>query len=125
MVGYTWDYQKRTSSVVPKIYYTENEVGRKIQLTIDGKTEEYVLDGKNRVTEYADDVAVRWGNAYKSRGRGIFGMVPFEGKGFIDADGKDSEWEKINNYKAGNLQNRSVLPFYSEYMLLELNASRA
>lgn len=124
LIGYTWDYQKRTSSVVPKIYYTENEVGRKIQLTIDGKTEEYVLDGKNRVTEYADDVAVRWGNAYTSRGRGIFGMVPFEGKGFIDADGKDSEWEKINSYKAGNLQNRSVLPFYSEYMLLELNASR-
>lgn len=123
MIGYSWNYQKRTSSVTPKIYYTDNETGRKLSLTIDGKTREYVLDGKNKSVAYADDAAVRWGKAYTMRGRGIFGMVPFEGKGFIDVDAKDSGWEQIKEYKAGNLQNRKVLPFYSEYMLLELNSS--
>lgn len=124
LIGYHWDYSKRTSSVAPKIYYTDNEVGRKISVTIDGKTNEYVLGTDNKSVEYADDTAVKWGNAYTVRLGGIFGNVPFEGMSYINVDGGRVKWNKIENYRVGDLQNRNVLPFYSEYMLVELNASR-
>lgn len=124
LIGYDWNFAGRMSSVEPKIYYTDNEVGRKVSLTIDGKTNVYTLGKSNPTIEYADETAVRWGNAYTVRGGGIFGNVPFEGRGIIDVEKGKIKWNKIEGYRPGKLETRFALPFQSEFMLVEINASR-
>lgn len=124
LVGYRWDFEKRASSVEPKIYFTDNELGRQIALTIDGKTERLTLTPADRWVEYADLTAVRWGGAWLHRGGGIFGTVPYEGQKSIDVTAQDGGWVEVDGYRPGKLQLRHVLPFQSEYMLVEVTAGR-
>lgn len=123
-MGYRWDFEKRASSVEPKIYFTDNELGRQIALTIDGKTERLTLTPADRWVEYADLTAVRWGGAWLHRGGGIFGTVPYEGQKSIDVTAQDGGWVEVDGYRPGKLQLRHVLPFQSEYMLVEVTAGR-
>ena len=124
LVGYRWGFEKRTSSVEPKIYFTDNELGRQLALTIDGKTERLTLSPGDRWVEYADLTAVRWGGAWLHQGGGIFGTVPYEGCGSIDVTAQDGGWVKVEGYRPGKLQSRRVFPFQSEYMLVEVTADR-
>lgn len=123
LIGYRWIYSKRASSVEPRIHYTDNEAGRTITLSVDGKDCNITLKPQNKRVEYADNTAVTWGNAYTMRGAGIFGAVPFEGM-TIKAEAADSRWQKVDNYKPGKVISKAALPFYSEFMLVEVNASR-
>ena len=41
----TWDFTISSSRIRPFIYYTEAEKGRRMQLVLDGKSREFVLDG--------------------------------------------------------------------------------
>lgn len=124
LVGYRWDFEKRASSVEPKIFFTDNELGREVKLTIDEKTQKLVLQPSARSVEYADLTAVDWGDAWSHRGMGIFATVPFEGDGQVDVNADGSGWTRIEGYRQGKLLTKEVLPFQSEFMLVEVTASR-
>ncbi len=124
LVGYHWDFDRRASSVEPRIYFTDNEAGRQVELSIDDKTQRLTLTPAGRSVEYADLTAVSWGKAWMHRGTGIFGNVPCEGQKHVDVTAKDGGWVMIDNYKPGKLQMKQVFPFQSDMMLVEVTASR-
>ncbi len=124
LVAYGWNVEKEASQVCPKLYFTDNELGRQVSLSVGETTELVTLQPSETTVEHAAPEAVEWGRAWVRRAFGIFGAVPFEGQGLVDDCREGQGWQEIEGYSPGDLVTKPVLPFQGEFMLVEVTALR-
>ncbi|MDE5638897.1 MAG: alpha-L-fucosidase, partial [Odoribacter sp.] len=74
VIAYNWMIKSSAGQLKPVLFYTEEERGKKIVLTVDEKEREVVLDGGTEVKMHSP--VVRWGSIFRKRTGGLLGSIP-------------------------------------------------
>lgn len=124
LLAYNWSFQSKRAAVAPEIVFSENERDRTILLTVDGRSEVVTLNSSRYRTEKRSDNAVKWGEIYRKRGRGVFGFVEEENRPPVTPQQLQEEWQKIPDFRYGEkhslpLSERESVLFLQEIESLE------
>lgn len=122
LIGYDWTVKPNKKRSVPQLTFTASELGRKVQVEIDGKTQTATLTETNPRTERLPENSVKWGDLYRKAGRGVFGFIEEENAGFINPADSNSLWEKIEGFPYGDLQRLKLPPRGSVLLLQEIHS---
>ncbi len=120
LVNYTWNFQSRKSEISPVISFTENNIGKKIKLTVDGKTQNISLEPTSNKTVKPAPGTLKWGDIYTKAGRGVFGTMEEEGLENVDLSDK---WEKLSDFQYGEKLNLPLAHRRSVLFLQEIESS--
>lgn len=74
VIAYNWMIKSSAGQLKPVLFYTEEERGKKIVLTVDETAREVVLDGGTEVKMHS--LAVRWESIFRKRTGGLLGSIP-------------------------------------------------
>ena len=124
LIGYDWSFETSKKSVKPTIYFSENEKGKLVTVSIDGNEQEVLLDGDNPETVSLPKSSVKWLGLYKKRGKGVFGTVEEENKGLISADELQSDWTEVEDFNYGETQKMKLNPRASVLFLQEIESAK-
>lgn len=124
LIGYDWRTSPGKRAMSPKLVYTDNERGRRLDIEIDGKTRSVVLNGANPRIEKLKKNTVKWGNLYRKPGCGVFGYVEEEGMPVVDVRAKDSGWEPVGHFRYGELYSEKIAPRQSVLFLQEIESEK-
>lgn len=124
VIGYDWLFSARKRKVIPEIFFTDNERGRKIVLEIDGKRLPVTLSADSFETEKLPVNTVIWGPAFRKAGRGVFGNVEEEGMLPVDLDKLNTKWTALPDFQPGIVYTEKIEPRESVIFLYEISSSR-
>lgn len=124
VIGYDWLFSARKQKVIPEIFFTDNERGRKIVMEIDGKRFPVTLSADSFETEKLPANTVIWGPAFRKAGRGVFGNVVEEGMAPVDLDILNTEWTALPAFQPGIVYAEKIEPRGSVIFLHEISSSR-
>ena len=119
LTGYGWHYRKSGTQLSPTVYFTENEIGKNIRLTLDGKTMETSLNPQDSTVVKTKN-AFAWGNQYRKKGKGVFGYVEEENRLSPEID---TTWKNIGTMKYGERQQMELRSRESLLVLQEIQSS--
>lgn len=119
LTGYGWHYRKSGTQLSPTVYFTENEIGKNIRLTLDGKTMETSLNPQDSTVVKTKN-AFAWGNQYQKKGKGVFGYVEEENRLSVEID---TTWKNIGTMKYGEMQQMELRSRESLLVLQEIHSS--
>ena len=119
LTGYGWHYRKSGTQLSPTVYFTENEIGKNIRLTLDGKTMETSLNPQDSTVVKTKN-AFAWGNQYRKKGKGVFGYVEEENRLSVEID---TTWKNIGTMKYGDMQQMELRSRESLLVLQEIHSS--
>ncbi len=125
LIGYDWTFECSRSTVAPKIYFTENEKGREIEIIVDGNSKTVVLDNAFKQTVCKANSGIKWGNIYQKSGNIVFGILEEENKRSIDVHARNSKWKKVVDFPYGEKQQVPLLPRKNILFLQEIESDRA
>lgn len=74
VMAYNWMIKTSVGELKPVLFYTEEERGKKIVLTVDEQEKEVVLEGGVSMKSQTTDV--KWGNVFWKRMGGLLGSIP-------------------------------------------------
>lgn len=124
LIGYDWTFRSRKQTLTPEIAFTDNEKGREIECEIDGKKQTILLQPTASKIVKLPKNAVKWGDLYRKRGRGVFGNVEEEGTAHVRiAD--DAKWQKVTDFRYGETIEENILPRASVVFLQEIQSDEA
>ena len=119
LTGYGWHFRKSGSQLSPTVFFTENEIGKNIRLTLDGKTMETSLNPQDSTVVNTKN-AFAWGNQYQKKGKGVFGYVEEENRLSPEID---TTWKNIGTMKYGERQQMELRSRESLLVLQEIQSS--
>ena len=119
LTGYGWYFRKSGTQQSPTVYFTENEIGKNIRLTLDGKTMETSLNPQDSTVVKTKN-AFAWGNQYQKKGKGVFGYVEEENRLSVEID---TTWKNIGTMKYGDMQQMELRSRESLLVLQEIHSS--
>ncbi len=119
LTGYGWHFRKSGSQLSPTVFFTENEQGKNIRLTLDGKTMETSLNPQDSTVVKTKN-AFAWGNQYRKKGKGVFGYVEEENRLSPEID---TTWKNIGTMKYGERQQMELRSRESLLVLQEIQSS--
>ena len=119
LTGYGWHFRKSGTQQSPTVYFTENEIGKNIRLTLDGKTMETSLNPQDSTVVKTKN-AFAWGNQYQKKGKGVFGYVEEENRLSVEID---TTWKNIGTMKYGDMQQMELRSRESLLVLQEIHSS--
>jgi len=119
LTGYGWHFRKSGTQLSPTVYFTENEIGKNIRLTLDGKTMETSLNPQDSTVVKTKN-AFAWGNQYQKKGKGVFGYVEEENRLSVEID---TTWKNIGTMKYGEMQQMELRSRESLLVLQEIHSS--
>ena len=119
LTGYGWHFRKSGTQLSPTVYFTENEIGKNIRLTLDGKTMETSLNPQDSTVVKTKN-AFAWGNQYQKKGKGVFGYVEEENRLSPEID---TTWKNIGTMKYGERQQMELRSRESLLVLQEIHSS--
>ena len=119
LTGYGWHFRKSGTQQSPTVYFTENEIGKNIRLTLDGKTMETSLNPQDSTVVKTKN-AFAWGNQYQKKGKGVFGYVEEENRLSVEID---TTWKNIGTMKYGEMQQMELRSRESLLVLQEIHSS--
>ena len=119
LTGYGWHFRKSGTQQSPTVYFTENEIGKNIRLTLDGKTMETSLNPQDSTVVKTKN-AFAWGNQYRKKGKGVFGYVEEENRLSVEID---TTWKNIGTMKYGERQQMELRSRESLLVLQEIHSS--
>ena len=119
LTGYGWHFRKSGTQLSPTVYFTENEIGKNIRLTLDGKTMETSLNPQDSTVVKTKN-AFAWGNQYQKKGKGVFGYVEEENRLSVEID---TTWKNIGTMKYGDMQQMELRSRESLLVLQEIHSS--
>ena len=119
LTGYGWHFRKSGSQLSPTVFFTENEKGKNILLTLDGKTLETSLNPQDSTVVKTKN-AFAWGNQYRKKGKGVFGYVEEENRLSPEID---TTWKNIGTMKYGERQQMELRSRESLLVLQEIQSS--
>lgn len=122
LIGYDWTVDRNKKQVVPELIYTDNELGRDIDIEIDGKTQTITLSGPNPKTVSLPKNSVQWGRLYQKPGRGVFGFL--EEENVFPVDINSSRWKEVVGFAYGEQQSLSIPTRGSIVLLQEIESDR-
>src|SRR5690554_6184443 len=67
LTGYNWAFKTGRKSIIPKISFTESEVGRSLKLNIDGESQIVTLKPSGEKTITTPKGSVMWGRSEERR----------------------------------------------------------
>jgi|LSQX01.2.fsa_nt_gb alpha-L-fucosidase len=128
LTGYNWAFKTGRKSIIPKISFTESEVGRSLKLNIDGESQIVTLKPSGEKTITTPKGSVMWGKLYRKPGKGVFGNLEEEGLDFVSV-GQLSEdlktvWKEVIDYKYGEKYQEKISPRQSFILLQEIESDR-
>lgn len=125
LIGYDWAVRSRRSVVSPDIIFTESEIGRTIELEIDGQRQQVTLQPSASEKVRLLKNSVKWGgNLYRKPGRGVFGNIEVEGMVTIDVGFADNGWKMVRDFRYGGEQiSEKIKPRESILFLQEIESS--
>ena len=119
LTGYGWHFRKSGSQLSPTVFFTENEQGKNIRFTLDGKTIETSLNPQDSTVVKTKN-AFAWGNQYRKKGKGVFGYVEEENRLSVEID---TTWKNIGTMKYGDMQQMELRSRESLLVLQEIHSS--
>ncbi len=119
LTGYGWHFRKSGSQLSPTVFFTENEQGKNIRFTLDGKTIETSLNPQDSTVVKTKN-AFAWGNQYRKKGKGVFGYVEEENRLSPEID---TTWKNIGTMKYGERQQMELRSRESLLVLQEIQSS--
>ena len=119
LTGYGWHFRKSGSQLSPTVFFTENEQGKNIRFTLDGKTMETSLNPQDSTVVKTKN-AFAWGNQYRKKGKGVFGYVEEENRLSPEID---TTWKNIGTMKYGERQQMELRSRESLLVLQEIQSS--
>ena len=119
LTGYGWHFRKSGTQLSPTVYFTENEIGKNIRLTLDEKTMETYLNPQDSTVVKTKNVFA-WGNQYQKKGKGVFGYVEEENRLSVEID---TTWKNIGTMKYGDMQQMELRSRESLLVLQEIHSS--
>ena len=119
LTGYGWHFRKSGTQQSPTVYFTVNEIGKNIRLTLDGKTMETSLNPQDSTVVKTKN-AFAWGNQYQKKGKGVFGYVEEENRLSVEID---TTWKNIGTMKYGEMQQMELRSRESLLVLQEIHSS--
>ena len=119
LTGYGWHFRKSGSQLSPTVFFTENEQGKNIRFTLDGKTIETSLNPQDSTVVKTKN-AFAWGNQYQKKGKGVFGYVEEENRLSPEID---TTWKNIGTMKYGERQQMELRSRESLLVLQEIQSS--
>lgn len=119
LTGYGWHFRKSGSQLSPTVFFTENEQGKNIRFTLDGKTIETSLNPQDSTVVKTKN-AFAWGNQYRKKGKGVFGYVEEENRLSPEID---TTWKNIGTMKYGERQQMELRSRESLLVLQEIHSS--
>ena len=119
LTGYGWHFRKSGSQLSPTVFFTENEQGKNIRFTLDGKTIETSLNPQDSTVVKTKN-AFAWGNQYRKKGKGVFGYVEEENRLSVEID---TTWKNIGTMKYGERQQMELRSRESLLVLQEIQSS--
>ncbi|WP_286922827.1 alpha-L-fucosidase [Proteiniphilum sp. UBA5375] len=123
LIGYDWAVRSRRSVVSPDIIFTESEIGRTIELEIDGQRQQVTLQPSASEKVRLLKNSVKWGNLYRKPGRGVFGNIEVEGMVTIDVGFADNGWKMVRDFRYGEQISEKIKPRESILFLQEIESS--
>ena len=124
LIGYDWTFRSSKQTITPEITFTDNEKGREIEYEINGKKQTSTLQPTASKIVKLPENAVKWGDLYRKRGRGVFGNVEEEGKPYVNiAD--DDKWKKVTDFRYGEFIEENISPRASVVFLQEIQSDKA
>lgn len=126
IVKQLWNFKQDKKNVVPVIYYTEQELGKEIELAWNGKKEIIKLLGGEKSTLHSKSDSISPGNRYLyGPVKSDFESIPGPVSSSIDPNTPWSKtnslkWELIPIWKNGIKESNSTKPFQSYYVLQEI-----
>ena len=119
LTGYGWHFRKSGSQLSPTVFFTENEQGKNIRFTLDGKTIETSLNPQDSTVVKTKN-AFAWGNQYRKKGKGVFGYLEEENRLSVEID---TTWKNIGTMKYGERQQMELRSRESLLVLQEIQSS--
>lgn len=124
LIGYDWAWQRRAGRYTPEIQFTDQEVGRRVKIEINGVPQEVTLEPGTMKQVKLSPRSVQWGSLYRKPGRGVFGTVEEEGAAAIDPKATDSRWVEVTNFRYGEEHAEAILPRGSVVFLQEIASDK-
>lgn len=149
VIGYDWTFASNKQSVIPRISFTDQEMGRGILIEAEGQQQALML-GLEMITTKDDDSedgvkilqtptlpgeisertekikpgSVQWGRIYRKPGKGVFGNVEEEGQNEVNVDSLESAWRQVENFRYGEFHAERISPRGSILFLQEIISSK-
>ena len=124
LIGYDWNFSSRRNRVKPTIYFSENEIGKLVSISIDETEQQVNLTNENATTMYLPKGSVKWGALYSKRGRGVFGYIEEEQGELISKDAIEDSWTPIQGFSYGEKQEMNLRPRGSMLLMQEIVSSK-
>lgn len=124
LIGYDWNFSSRRNRVKPTIYFSENEIGKLVSISIDETEQQVNLTSGNAATMYLPKGSVKWGALYSKRGRGVFGYIEEEQGELISKDAIKDSWTPIQGFNYGEKQEMKLRPRSSMLLMQEIESSK-
>ena len=124
LIGYDWNFSSRRGIVNPTIYFSENEIGKLVSISIDETEQQVNLTNENATTIYLPKGSVKWGGLYSKRGRGVFGYIEEEQREMISKDAIEDSWKPIEGFGYGEKQEMKLRPRGSMLLMQEIASSK-
>lgn len=120
VIAYNWMIKSSAGQLKPVLFYTEEERGKKIVLTVDETAREVVLDGGTEVKMYSP--VVRWGSMFRKRTGGLLGSIPEVTA--VDGVPEGEGWQLCEDLPSGQKWNFPVGERRSVLFWQEMTADR-
>lgn len=124
LIGYDWTFRSSKAKANPTIYFTDNEKGKLVAISIDDAVQEVMLLAQNVKTVHLHKESIKWGGLYSKRGRGVFGFVEEEqGHKIIPSVLKES-WTPVQGFHYGEKQTMKMNARGSMLLMQEIEATK-
>lgn len=97
IIAYSWGIRTSAKQLKPAIFYTEEEQGKKIVLTVDDTEKEFVLEGGKK--QHPQPSKIKWGDLYRKRSGGLLGSIPEVE--LINGRPAGEGWQLCENWQSG------------------------
>lgn len=123
LTAYNWHCSPNAKAIVPKIFFTQNNIGKALSLDIEDKTYHFDLIPTDSTTVVTPKGAVRLGGIYTKAGRGVFGYINEEEGGLINLESENNKtWRKVEHFHYGQMLEIDLQPRRSMLLLQEIVA---
>ncbi len=126
LTAYSWYCSPNAKAIAPTIFFTQNNIGKAYSLDVGDKTYSFSLIPTDSITVATPKRSVRLGGLYTKAGRGVFGHIEEENRGFIDLTAENNKtWRKTENFRYGQKLEMELQPRRSVLFLQEIVADSA
>ncbi len=124
LTAYNWYFQSSKSNLKPTFYYTESEIGKRLQITIDSEKRDVTLNNHDFTIEKQEEKSLTLGKVFKKSGRGTFGYLAEE-TGDIYPVATDKEWKEVTDFKYNKILNEKINSKGGVQILQEIFSQKA